>query len=144
LETLIQAGARRMAVEYVPVRTNPAIRESRLIRSLSFFLLLSVVTIIRFYTMYQPLRVFTATGGLFIVVGVILGLRFLYFFFFSSRGGSGHIQSLILAAILLIIGFQICLIGLIADLVRLNRRMLEEVIYRIRKMELVGDGYKDK
>lgn len=138
LETLIQAGARKMAVVFVPVRTNPQTRPSRLIRSLSSFLALSAVTIVRFYVMYRPLRVFTTIGGVFIAGGTLLGLRFLYFFLFSPRGGIGHIQSLILAAILVIVGFQVCLIGLIADLVRLNRRMLEEILWKVRQAELEG------
>jgi hypothetical protein len=119
------------------VRTNPQTRPSRLIRSIPSFLALSAVTIVRFYVMYQPLRVFTMIGGVFIAGGAALGLRFLYFYLFSPRGGAGHIQSLILAAILLIVGFQVCLIGLLADLVRLNRRMLEEALYRVREIKLV-------
>ncbi len=135
LETLIQAGARKMAAVFVPVRTNPQTRPSRLIRSLLSFLTISIITILRFYTMYQPLRMFTMLGGLLIVGGLIPGLRFLYYFW-QTGGKAGHIQSLILAAILLIVGFQVCLIGLIADLVRLNRKMLEEMVYRVRRMEL--------
>ncbi len=134
LETLIQAGARRMAVVYVPIRTNPQIRQSRLIRSIPSFLAVSAVTILRFYIMYRPLRVFMTLGGVLIAGGVVLGLRFLYFFL--QRAGTGHIQSLILAAILTVVGFQVCLIGLIADLVRLNRKMLEETLYRVRRAEL--------
>jgi len=134
LETLIQAGARRMAVVYVPVRTNPQTRQSRLIRSIPSFLTLSIITILRFYTMYRPLRVFMTLGGTLIAGGVVIGLRFLYFFL--QGGGKGHVQSLILAAILTIVGFQVCLIGLIADLVRLNRKMLEETLYRVRQSEL--------
>jgi hypothetical protein len=84
--------------------------------------------------MYRPLRVFTTIGGALIAGGVALGLRFLYFFLRSE--GTGKIQSLILAAILTIVGFQVCLIGLMADLVRLNRKMVEEALYRVRRMEL--------
>ena len=135
LETLIQAGARRMAVVFVPVRTNPQTRRSRLVRSIPSFLALSTVTILRFYTMYRPLRVFMTMGGVLIAGGVVLGLRFLYFFW-RGGGAAGHVQSLILAAILTIVGFQVCLIGLIADLVRLNRKMLEDTLYRVRRMEL--------
>ena len=134
LETLIQAGARRMAVAYVPVHTNPQTRQSRLVRSIPSFIALSIVTILRFYTMYRPLRVFMTMGGALIAGGVVLGLRFLYFFL--QARGAGHIQSLILAAILIIVGFQVCLIGLIADLVRMNRKMMEETLYRVRRMEL--------
>jgi glycosyltransferase involved in cell wall biosynthesis len=133
LETLIQAGARRMAVVYTPIRTNPQTRESRLIRSVPSFLVLSMVTIVRFYTMYRPLRFFTMVGGTLIAGGIALGLRFLYYL--VRGGGAGHVQSLILATAFAIVGFQICLIGLIADLVRLNRKMLEETLYRVRRME---------
>jgi len=134
LETLIQAGSRRMAVVYVPIRTNPQTRQSRLIRSIPSFLALSAVTIVRFYIMYRPMRVFTTIGGTMVAGGMALGLRFLYYYVAAS--GTGKVQSLIMAAILTIVGFQVCLIGLIADLVRLNRKMLEEALYRVRRMEL--------
>lgn len=134
LETLIQAGARRMIVVYVPVRTHPQTRPSRLIRSITSFIALSAVTIVRFYTMYRPLRVFMTLGGVLIAGGVALGLRFLYFFLLNQ--GAGHVQSLILAAILTIVGFQVCLIGLVADLIQMNRKMLEEILYRVRQGEL--------
>lgn len=131
LETLIQAGARRMAVTYVPIRTNPQTRQSRLIENVPSFLAVSAITILRFYIMYRPLRVFLSIGGVMITGGTALGLRFLYYFLAGQ--GTGKVQSLILAAILTIVGFQVCLIGLIADLVRLNRRMLEETLYRARR-----------
>jgi len=138
LETLIQAGARQMAVEYVPVRTNPQTRPSRLMRSLPQYLMHSGLTILRTYTLYRALRVFLGLGGIMIAAGVLVGLRFLYFFV-SSQGAAGHIQSLILAAILLIVGFQVCLIGLMADLINFNRKILEEILYRVRRMELEED-----
>ncbi len=135
LETLIQAGAHRLAIEYVPVRVNPKTRESRLIESLPQFIAKSVLTIVRVYATYRPLRVFAAIGSLFLAGGLALGLRFLYFYL-TGAGAAGHIQSLILAAILIILGVQVALIGLIADLVGVNRRMMEETLYRVRKMEL--------
>jgi len=135
LETLIQAGAHRLAIEYVPVRVNPKTRESRLIGSLAEFIGKSLLTIVRVYATYRPLRVFLAIGSLFLAVGLALGLRFLYFLL-TSAGAAGHVQSLILAAILIILGVQVALIGLIADLVGVNRRMIEEALYRMRKMEL--------
>jgi glycosyltransferase involved in cell wall biosynthesis len=134
LETLIQAGARRMAVVFIPIRTNPQIRRSRLIRNIPSFLGISTVTIIRFYTMYRPLRVFVTTGSLLIAGGVVLGLRFLVFFL--QGRGTGMVQSLILAAILAIVGIQVCLVGLIADSVSLNRKMMEETLYRVRRTEV--------
>ncbi|MEA3375836.1 MAG: glycosyltransferase family 2 protein [Chloroflexota bacterium] len=134
LETLIQAGARRMAVTYIPISTNPQTRESRLMRNVPHFLTVSAITILRFYAMYRPLRLFLGLGGGMIAGGAVIGVRFLYYFL--TGPGTGKIQSLILAAILTIVGFQVCLIGLMADLVRLNRKMLEEVMYRVRRVEL--------
>lgn len=133
LETLIQAGANQLAVLYVPVRTNPQTRPSRLVRSIPSYISQSGNTILRAYTMYRPLRVFTLISLLLIFGGIVLGARFLYYYFEGQ--GSGHIQSLILAAVLLIIGFQTFLIGLVADLIGFNRRILEELIYRLKKME---------
>jgi glycosyltransferase involved in cell wall biosynthesis len=134
LETLIQAGTRRMAVAYVPVRTNPQTRPSRLMRNIPQYLAHSSSTILRAYTMYQPLRVFTGLGSIMILWGLVLGARYLYFVLMGQ--GGGHVQSIILAAILLIVGFQIMLIGLLADLIGFNRIILEELLYRLRRMEL--------
>lgn len=134
LETLIQAGANGRQVEYVPVRTNPPTRPSRLMKSIPQFLTYSGSTIIRAYTMYRPLRVFTALGMLFLIAGTLPGLRFLYHFL--TAGSAGHIQSLILSAILLIIGFQIILFGVVADLINFNRRIIEETLFRVRRREL--------
>jgi glycosyltransferase involved in cell wall biosynthesis len=139
LETLIQAGARRMAVEYVPVRTNVQTRPSRLMRSIPDYLANSSVTIVRAYTMYRPLRVFTALSALLILGGMVGVVRFLYYFI-TGGGIAGHIQSLILAAVLLIVGFQVFLIGLVADLIGFNRKILEEVLYRLRRLELGENG----
>lgn len=134
LETLIQAGNRGMAVAYVPVRTNPQTRPSRLIRSIPHYLAYSSSTIVRAYSMYHPLRVFTSVGSVLIAGGLALALRFLYFYIIGQ--GSGHVQSVILSAILLIVGFQILLIGLLADLISGNRKIMEEVLYRLRRVEL--------
>jgi len=134
LETLIQAGARHLQVEYVPVHTNPATRPSRLMRSIPHYLSNSSRTILRSYTMYRPLRVFTGVGGIMILVGLFWALRFLYFYVIGR--GAGHIQSVILSAILLIVGFQVLLIGLLADLIGFNRKIMEEVLFRIRRIEI--------
>jgi glycosyltransferase involved in cell wall biosynthesis len=134
LETLIQAGARKMAVEYVPVRTNPQTRPSRLMRGIPEYILNSTATIIRAYTMYRPLRLFTALSILMIIGGLIPGLRFLYFYLIGQ--GGGRVQSLILSSILIIVGFQVLLIGLLADLIGFNRRITEEVLFRLRLLEL--------
>lgn len=133
LETLIQAGAHHIPVEFIPIRTNPQTRPSRLMRSISQYLAHSGATIMRAYTLYRPLRVFTTFATILIVLGLVLGIRFLVF---AVQGqGGGHVQSLILAAILLIVGFQTGLIGLVADLISFNRKILEDMLYRIRRME---------
>ncbi|MFZ6027650.1 MAG: glycosyltransferase family 2 protein [Chloroflexota bacterium] len=137
IETLIQAGANRKAVEYVPIRTNPPTRPSRLMKSIPHFLTHSGSTIVRAYTMYRPLRVFTTLGTLLLLAGLLPGLRFLYFYL--TQGSAGHIQSLILSAILLIVGFQVLLIGLVADLINFNRKIMEQTLYRVRRLELQRD-----
>ncbi len=135
LETLIQAGAKKIPIEYVSVRTNPQSRPSRLMRNVPQYLSLSSATIIRAYTMYRPLRVFTTIGLLMIFLGVFLGVRFLYLNYIVQTGG-GLIQSVIMSAALLIVGFQVLLIGLVADLVGFNRKILEETLYRLRRLEI--------
>jgi glycosyltransferase involved in cell wall biosynthesis len=131
LETLIQAGSNRVAVQSVPIRTNAPTRPSRLIRSLGNYLRNSAVTIVRAYSMYRPLRVFTFIGGLLLLGGLVLGVRFTVYYLMGQ--GGGKIQSLILAAVLLLAGFQTVMIGLVADLIAFNRKILEEVLYRLRQ-----------
>jgi hypothetical protein len=104
----------------------------------------STITIVRAYAMYRPLRVFFAVGTVIFSLGVLLGLRFLVLFIMRG-GNTGNVQSLILAAVLLMVGFQILLIGLLADLIGFNRKILEEILYRVRRMEnepaaVEGDG----
>jgi hypothetical protein len=130
LETIIQAGNRSTKVLSVPVRTNPPKRPSRLMTDMGHYLKHSSATIIRSYTMYRPLRVFFTIGTIFSLAGLALVIRFLVFYF--QGVGTGHLQSLILAAVLLIVGFQTWLIGLVADLVGKNRRLMEEVLWRVR------------
>ena len=134
LETLIQAGAARTAVAFVPVGVNPNTRPSRLMKSIPQYIKRSAVTIVRAYVMYRPLRVFTVIGVTLIVLGTIPGFRFLYLYAIGQR--VGHVQSLILAAILIITGFQVVLIGLVADMLQFNRKIMEEVLYRTRRLEL--------
>jgi glycosyltransferase involved in cell wall biosynthesis len=133
LETIIQAGDRHLKVLSIPVKTNPATRPSRLMRGIGDYLSNSSVTILRAYTLYRPLRVFTYLGGLLLAVGLVLLGRFLYFYFIGE--GSGHVQSVIVGAVFLIVGFQTWLIGLVADLISFNRKIMEEVLYRMRKGE---------
>jgi len=132
LETIIQSGNRNLGVQSVAVRTNPTTRPSRLYRGIGTYLRKSASTMFRIYTLYKPLKTFFAIGALLILFGVAIGARFLWFFFEGDRGG--HVQSLILAAVFLIVGFQTMLIGLVADLISVNRRLSEEVLIRLRKM----------
>jgi glycosyltransferase involved in cell wall biosynthesis len=136
LETLIQAGNHKIAVTSVPIRTNPPQRPSRLMKGIPHYLRNSSITIMRAYAMYRPLRVFFAVGGVVFMAGVILGIRYLILRYFLGLG-AGNIQSLILAAVLMIIGFQTLMIGLIADLISFNRKILEEVLYRVRRNDIV-------
>ncbi len=139
LETLIQAGAQRRAIRFVPIRTNPPTRPSRLMNNLPHYLANSTATIVRAYAFYRPLRVFTTIGLIALLAGTLIGVRFLIAYF--SQGGAGHIQSLILAAVLLIAGFQTLLIGLVADLIGANRKIMEEVLVRLRRGEADRSGY---
>jgi glycosyltransferase involved in cell wall biosynthesis len=133
LETIIQAGKKNLAITDVPVHTNSQVRKSRLFSSNWSYIKRSIATITRIYTLYEPLKIFSYIGALIFAVGLIIGLRFIYFYLFYS--GSGHIQSLILAAVLLIVGFQVFIMALLADLISFNRQLLENVLYRLRKME---------
>lgn len=133
LETLIQAGARHVRVSFVPIETNPPERPSRLFRSIRNYLVNSTVTIMRAFSMYRALRIFTVISGLMLLAGAVIGGRFVYFYFQGQ--GTGMVQSLILAAVFLIVGFVTFLIGLIADLVSFNRKILEEVLYRLRRQD---------
>jgi len=135
LETLIQAGNLHARVVSVPIQTNPPHRPSRLMRGVGDYLMHSSVTIVRSYTMYRPLRVFTIIGTVLFLLGAALLIRFLVFFFQGE--GSGHVQSMIVSAVLLISGFQTWLIGLVADLINKNRKILEEILFRIKE-ENVG------
>lgn len=134
LETLIQAGARRTGIAHVPIRTNSPTRPSRLMNNLPHYLANSTATIVRAYTLYRPLRAFTIIGIILLLGGMALGVRFLYFM--VGGAGAGHVQSLILAAVLLLAGFQTLLIGLVADLIGANRKLLEEMLYRLRRLEM--------
>ena len=142
LETLIQAGNQRVAVTSIPVRTNPPQRPSRLMRGISDYLKNSTITIVRAYAMYRPMRVFFMIGLLVFLLGVALSLRFVVLNY-VLRSGSGNIQSLILSAALMIVGFQTLLIGLVADLIAFNRIILEEILYRVRKAELNDSARED-
>ena len=131
LETLIQAGYKGLRVASVPVKAHPPVRPSRLFASTAKYVLLQGANVLRITALYKPLKIFSIVAGVFLGAGAVLGLRFLGFYLFGTNPG-GHIQSLILAAILIVIGFQTLLIALLADLVAINRRLLEEMKLRER------------
>lgn len=134
LETIVQAGRNKMAITSVPVKTNPELRKSRLMHSIFDYVKKSMLTILRAVLMYRPLRVFTLLGSIAIAGGFLIGIRFLIFYF--QGNGGGHTQSLILAAMLIIIGSQTFVTGLQADIISANRKLLEDIQYRVKKLEL--------
>jgi glycosyltransferase involved in cell wall biosynthesis len=134
-EHAVQAGQRRLAVVSVPVRTNPKARESRLFASLGQFAVRSGIISLRTYAQYRALKVFAVLGTVTFGLGVLLGLRFLWYFLFTDEGYS-HVQSVVLAAILLLAGFQMVLTGIVADLIATNRCLLEDALTRVRRLEL--------
>jgi glycosyltransferase involved in cell wall biosynthesis len=131
LETLIQAGYKGLRVVSVPVRAHPPVRPSRLFTSTFKYVLLQGANVLRITALYKPLKIFSIAGALFVLAGAALGLRFLGYYVFGENPG-GHVQSLILAAVLIVVGFQTLLIALLADLVAINRRLLEEMKLRDR------------
>jgi glycosyltransferase involved in cell wall biosynthesis len=134
LETIMQAGNKNLTLAHLPVHTNPETRPSRLFSGTGQYVVRSAATIVRIYAMYQPLRLFMTLGLLLVGTGALLGARFLVYF--AWMGGAGHVQSLILAAVLSIVGFQVMLIGLVADLIAGHRRISEDMLYRIKQIEL--------
>lgn len=131
LETIIQAGQKNMAITSVPVSVNRSMRNSRLVKSIPQYVLNSVVTMGRIFTTYRPLKSFFILGGIVFFVGFLIGVRYLVFFFSGDSGG--HVQSLILAALLMGIGFQILVSGILADLISVNRKLLEKIDWHFKR-----------
>ncbi len=133
LEMIIQAGRRNMAITSVPIRTNPDLRPSRLVKSVFHYVKHSTWTILRIFLVYKPLRFFALLGSLPLAVSFLLGVRWLVLRL--TQTGPTHVPSLILAAILALIGFQLWVFGFVADLMAVNRRMLEDIQMRTRRQE---------
>jgi glycosyltransferase involved in cell wall biosynthesis len=133
LETIIQAGQKNMAITSVPVRTNKDLRPSRLVKSITSYIRRSSVTIIRIFMTYKPFKFFAYPGIISLGLGMLICLRFMYFYF--TVGGKGHIQSIILAALLIGIGASLLVVGLVADLISSNRKLLEKLDWRLHKIE---------
>ena len=136
LESIIQAGKKRMAIAHVPVATNPRTRESRLFGSVFSYIKKSSATIVRIYAMYEPLKIFTYIGLAIFGAGLLPVFRFLYIYFTDYVARGQYVQSLIFSAVLMIVGFQVILIGLLADVISANRKLLEDLVYRVRSLEL--------
>ncbi|MGM0454083.1 MAG: glycosyltransferase family 2 protein [Thermodesulfobacteriota bacterium] len=142
VETIIQAGNKKLKIATVPVSTNPKTRESRLMKSLPRFIFQQLATMVRMYTMFKPLRTFFLIGSICIIGALIPSVRFLIYYM-AGQGG-GHIQSLILATILFIIGFQVLIVGLLGDVISSNRKLIEEALLRIKRMEIEELNNPDK
>lgn len=137
LETIIQAGKKGLRVAHVPIRTNPRLRPSRLIRNEWDYVKRSAATIIRIYAVYEPLRTFGLISLPFLVSGAVLIGRFLFLYLSGPlEGVARYIQSLLIGGVALIIGFLIFLFGILADLVGANRQLIEETLYRLKRLEL--------
>ncbi|MFA5100984.1 MAG: glycosyltransferase [Candidatus Omnitrophota bacterium] len=134
LETLIQAGRAGIAISHIDITTNEKLRESRLIRSIPVYIVRSLATMMRVYLMYEPLRTFVKISMFPLVIGAAFIVRFFVAHFTQAQGG--HIQSLIIAAILVIVGSGIITIGLLGDLISANRKLSEDILYRLKKRDL--------
>lgn len=132
LETIIQAGQKDISVCSVDVGVNEDLRPSRLVKSIPSYIQRSIFTIIRIYVIYRPFRFFLSLGAFLMLAGFLICLRYLYFYFFES--GAGHVQSLILSAILIMMGFQTILVSFLADLLSANRKLLEDIRFKINKI----------
>jgi glycosyltransferase involved in cell wall biosynthesis len=130
LETIIQAGQKNMAITSIPIRTNGYLRPSRLVKSIPSYLKRSIITIIRIFIIYRPFRFFAAIGSILFAAGFLLGFRFLYYYLIGE--GGGHIQSVVLSGVFLISGFQTFLVAFLADLLAANRKLMEDVRYRLQ------------
>ena len=133
LETIVQAGRENIPMMSVPIRTNAELRPSRLFKSMWGYVKKSILTILRAYVMYKPLKAFTLISLPFIIIGTGIGVRFLYYISVGRSGG--HIQSLILGCTLIIIGFLIFVIGILADTIASNRRILQDVQFHVKSIE---------
>ncbi len=134
LETIIQAGQQGMAIASVPIRTNGYLRPSRLVKSIRSYIQRSIFTILRIFMVYKPLRSFLMLGSVPFAIGVLLGIRWVWLYF--SGTPRTHVPSLILAAICILIGVQLWILGLVADLMAVNRKMLEDIQLRARRAEI--------
>ena len=140
LETIIQAGQKGMAITAVPIRTNGYLRPSRLVKSISSYIQRSIFTIVRIFIVYKPLRFFTLLGSIPFFLGTLLCVRWIVLFFLGTA--RSHVPSLVVAAVLILIGIQLWIFGLVADLLAVNRQLLEDIQLRLRRADI--ERKKDK
>jgi len=134
IENIIQLGNQKIKTISVPIRTNEKLRESRLFKNIPNFLSLQAATILRVYATYRALKVFTILGIIIILPGLFGFLRYIYFYITAS--GGEHIQSLIYSSVLVFVGFILFMFGIIADLIGNNRKLIEKILYKVKKMEM--------
>jgi glycosyltransferase involved in cell wall biosynthesis len=134
IESIIQAESKNLTIANITITTNPVSRPSRLIKSVPIYIKRSAATIVRVYSMFNPLKFFMMVSAILLFFGTLIGIRFLYFYI--QGVGAGKLQSLLLAAVLIIVGFLMAVLGLISDLIAANRRLIEECLLRIKKIEL--------
>lgn len=137
LEQIVQAGRTKIAITSVPIRTNDELRPSRLFSSMFGYVKKSMLTIIRAYLMYKPMRFFIGLGFIPFLIGLAIGIRFIVLL--CMGGGQGNVQSLILCSMLILIGVMIWVVGLLADVMAANRKILQEIQQKVREMD-----YEDK
>lgn len=133
LETIIQAGLSNLRVLSVPIRTNPDLRPSRLVKSMRSYVQRSLVTIFRVFAVYRPLALFVWPGVIFVFIGLVAGLRFVYFL--TTGNGEGHVQSVIFAALCLTLGALTLMMGFLAELIATNRKLMERIHLRVQRIE---------
>lgn len=141
LETIVQAGRTKIAQDSVPIRTNGELRKSRLFNSMFGYVKKSMLTILRAFMMYKPMRFFNSIGAVIMTIGAAIGVRFMVYWFMGE--GGGHVQSLILASMLIMVGFQTFITGWLADLIASNRKLLEDIQYHTRKLDYDGTKIRD-
>ena len=142
LETIVQAGREKIPMISVPIRTNGELRPSRLFKSIWGYVKKSMLTILRAYVMYKPLKAFTLLCVPFVTIGLAIGFRFLYYM--AHGTSSGHVQSLILGCTLIIIGVLIFVIGILADTIAANRRILQDVQFHVKRIEYGASKEEEK
>jgi glycosyltransferase involved in cell wall biosynthesis len=140
LETIIQAGKKGLRIESVPIQVNPPLRQSRLIKSNWSFVKRNAATILRIYTYYEPLRTFTYISLVFLLPGLFLLARFMYFYLSDLSGVGRYVQSVVIGGTLTIVGVLIFILGVIADLIAANRLLSERILYSLKRLELNNSG----